>query len=105
MRREDFRNIIKLRSIYKIDKRKGNYNLIEGKLSDYIIGLVESQMKIDNLGIAKDGNLYPCSGGNWNAEKKDFDDITILIPFEENEVVPFDKHEVRVNQLVFDIIR
>lgn len=52
MKRENFKKIIKLRSCWKIDKRKGNYELPSGKhLLDYILDLVESQMKLDGLGI------------------------------------------------------
>lgn len=50
MKREDFKKIIKLRSFWKIDKRKGNYELPNGnRLSSYVRELVESQMKLDGL--------------------------------------------------------
>ena len=56
MKRDDFKKIIKLRSIWKIDRRKGNYTLPNGeKLTIYVKKLVESQMKIDNLLIASNG--------------------------------------------------
>ena len=51
MKRKDFIKIIKLRSVWKIDKRLSNidYTLPNGeKLSDYIEELVTSQMEIDN---------------------------------------------------------
>ena len=42
MKREDFKKIIKLRSFWKIDKRKGNYKLPGGdNLSVYVTDLVE----------------------------------------------------------------
>lgn len=48
MKRDDFKKIIKLRSIWKIDRRKGNYTLPNGeKLTIYVKNLVESQMKVD----------------------------------------------------------
>lgn len=54
MKREDFKKIIKLRSFWKIDKRKGDYKLPSGdKLSKYIRKLVISQMQLDNLLIGE----------------------------------------------------
>lgn len=57
MKRDDFIIIIKKRSFWKI--RKGdNYQLPSGDhLSDYIMNLVESQMKVDSLGIQSISNI------------------------------------------------
>jgi len=64
MKRTDFMQIIKLRSVWKVDKRKGNYILPNKKeLNNYIEELVKSQMKLDNLGIRENGNLCFCIGG------------------------------------------
>ena len=73
MKREDFKKIIKLRSVWKIDKRKGNYVLPNGeKLSSYVRELVESQMKLDNLLIRNNGDLCFGFGGEWSTETKEF---------------------------------
>lgn len=105
MKREDFKKIIKLRSVWKIDRRKGNYKLPNGEsLSSYISGLVDSQLEIDNLCIGTDGNIYPCSGGKWNNETKAFDDFVIFVPFAENDRVAYDKQNVMRNALVNEII-
>lgn len=105
MKREDFVKIIKLRSCWKIDRRKENYKLPNGeRLSDYVETLVKSQMKLDNLGISSDGNLYFCSGGEFNTEKSDFDDYMLLKAFGENETCGFDEMSKRFNRLVLEIV-
>lgn len=105
MKRENFKKIIKLRSMWKIDKRKGNYKLPSGKyLSDYITHLVESQMKIDNLGIRKDGDLCFVSGGEWNKEAEKFDDYTLMSLYKDNETCSYDEMEKRINCLIRELL-
>ena len=71
MKREDFKKIIKLRSFWKIDKRKGDYKLPSGdKSSKYIRKLVISQMQLDNLLIGENGDLFPGSGGHCKQRVK-----------------------------------
>lgn len=95
MTRENFKKIIKLRSVWEIDKRKGNYVLPNGdKLSNYVRSLIESQMKIDNLGIREDGNL-----AFWN------DSTDELMPaFEENEHTDREIQYDRVTALIKEMI-
>ena len=105
MKREDFKKIIKLRSCWKIDNRKGNYKLPNGNnLSVYVTNLVESQMQLDNLGIRL--NVYLCfmSGGEWNDETKEFDDYTLMPAFQDNEVCSYDEMEKRINRLVHELL-
>lgn len=105
MKRKDFIQIIKLRSAWKIDHRKGNYELPSGKKLDaYIIELVESQMKIDSLGIMKNGDLCPCEGGGWNTESKNFNDFILSPDFEEKETCSYDDMERRIERLVSEIV-
>ena len=105
MKREDFKKIIKLRSFWKIDRRKGNYELLNGKrLSDYVTDLVESQMKIDNLAIRENGDLCVASGGGWNTETEEFEDYTLMPEFQKNEVCSFDDMEKRISVIVREII-
>lgn len=105
MKREDFVQIIKLRSFWKIDRRMGNYKLPNGKhLSSYVLELVESQMKLDSLGIKNDGNLCFCEGGEWNPKLKAFNDYMLSVPFHENETCSFDEMEKRIRLLVHEII-
>ena len=105
MKREDFKKIIKLRSCWKIDKRKGNYKLPNGNnLSVYVTDLVESQMKLDNLGIRSNGDLCFMSGGEWNTEIKEFDDYTLMPAFQDNEVCSYDDMEKRINCLVHELL-
>ena len=105
MTRKNFIQIIKLRSFWKIDKRKGNYALPSGeKLSDYITGIVESQIKIDNLGIMANGDLCTCSGGTWDAKSKNFCDYKLMPAFANSEICSYDEMERRIKKLVLDII-
>lgn len=105
MTRKNFIKIIKLRSFWKIDKRRGNYKLPSGAyLSDYVAELVEQQLAIDKLGIRKDGSLVFCTGGNWNEANKDFDDYKLIIPFGDTEACSFDNMEKRINKLVSEIV-
>ena len=105
MKRDDFKKIIKLRSIWKIDRRKGNYTLPnDEKLTVYVKKLVESQMKIDNLLIASDGDLYFGTGGEWDTGRKEFNDFTVCPPFSENEICAFDEMEKRIKSLINEIV-
>lgn len=102
MNREDFKQIIKLRSIWKVDRRTGNYRLPNGTMLDkYIEGLVQSQMKLDSLGIKETGNLCFCQRGEWNP----FDDYILMSAFEDNEVCSYEEMQNRIRKLVFEIIQ
>lgn len=105
MKREDFKKIIKLRSFWKINRRKGDYKLPNGeRLSDYVQGLVESQMQLDSLGIRENGDLCMVSGGAWNTETKEFDNYTLMPAFENNENCSYDDMEKRIKFIVYEII-
>lgn len=106
MKREDFKKIIRLRSIWQIDRRKGDYKLLSNEnLSDYVMKLVISQMKLDNIAIRNNGDLCDCSGGNWNSKTKNFDDYVLFPPFGKNEVCSYDEMERRIKELAFEIVR
>lgn len=97
MKREDFKKIIKLRSIWKVDKRKGNYRLPSGeKLSDYLFRLVDEQMSLDSLWIAKDGNLYD---GEFSKVKKEY-----IIFLRENESCSLEGMVNRMDALVLEML-
>lgn len=105
MKREDFKQIIKLRSYWKIDRRKGDYKLLNGNhLSDYIRDLVESQMKLDNLGIRENGDLCFVTGGEWNTKTNEFDNYTLMPAFQGNEICSYDEMERRINCLIRELI-
>lgn len=61
-------------------------------------------MKIDNLGIRKNGDLCSCVGGGWNTENKDFNDFTLFPDFEEKETCSYDDMERRIERLVSEIV-
>ena len=97
IKREDFKQIIKLRSFWKIDRRRGNYELPDGsRLSSYVDKLVEQQMDLDGIRIAADGNLELAvyKHPNW----------VIMPPFEENEICSFEEQCRRVDKLVREMI-
>jgi hypothetical protein len=105
MKRMDFIKIIKLRSVWKVDKRKGNYALPNGqKLSVYIERLVRTQMQLDSLAIRENGDLCESSGGNWNDSKKVFEDYKLFPAFQDNEICGFDEMERRIKWLIRDIV-
>lgn len=105
MKREDFMKIIRLRSVWKINKKKGNYKLPNGEfLSDYIRNLVDTQMTIDNLGVRTNGDLCSSSGGTWNEELKYFNNYTLTPVFENSEICTYDEMEKRINLLVRELI-
>ena len=96
MKRQDLKTIIKARSFWKIDKRKGNYKLADGKtrLSEYVEKLIETQLEIDDLGIAKNGDCY-----YYDKEHQ-----ILIIPFVENEKTDENEQEVRISHLVDELI-
>ena len=105
MKREDFKKIIKLRSFWKIDKRKGNYKLPNGiNLSVYVTALVKSQMEIDSLGIRSNGDLCFASGGYCNNETGKHNDYVLMPEFKDNEVCTYTEMNKRIAKLASEII-
>ena len=95
MDRKNFKAIIKNRSYWAIDRRKGNYKLpYGGRLYNYVLDLVESQIDLDNLGISKNGNLYLWDKLNG----------FLLIPYGENEPTTEEQQERRRVSITFEII-
>lgn len=106
MLRKNFINIIKNRSCWKIDRRKGNYKLPNGeKLEAYVENLVRSQMKLDGLGIRENGNLEWCEKKAFEEkEGYNLEDYIIFIPFKANEICSFEEMEDRIGKLVKEIV-
>lgn len=98
MKRENMQKIIKFRSIWKVDKRKGNYKLPNGeRLSVYLGELLREQMTLDSLLIASDGNLYT---GTWTTPR----DAVIMIPFGKDESTTLLEHERRCEKLIREML-
>lgn len=58
MTRAEFKQVIKAFSLWRVDKRKGNYKLPNGeRLSDYLIRLAMAELENHNLGIASNGEI------------------------------------------------
>ena len=100
MKRADMQKIIKLRSVWKVDKRRGNYRLPSGDLlSNYLFNLLDTQLKIDNLGIAKDGSIQFL----WEI-KGDLNKQIIMVPFGENEETNWGEQYNRMDKLIREMI-
>lgn len=93
MTRKELATIIKARSIWKIDRRRGDYRLPSGnRLSEYVYDLVESQLALDNLGILANGNMA-------------FLNNKILMPaFKPTEETTQDEQVKRIEQFVNELI-
>ena len=93
MTRKELATIIKARSIWKIDRRRGDYKLPSGnRLSEYVYDLVESQLALDNLGILANGNMA-------------FLNNKILMPaFKPNEETTEIEQEERIKNFVDELI-
>lgn len=95
MTRDNFIQIIKLRSEWKIDKRRGNYELPNGThLRDYVLRLVESQLELDNLGIRANGDL--CFYDKVNSR--------LMPKFEDNEPCTEEEIQQRIKKLIIEIV-
>ena len=94
MTRQDLKQIIKLRSIWKVDKRRGNYRLPSGCfLRKYLEELLETQLQIDSLGIANDGSIQPLSH-----------DGIIYYLFGENELTDDEEQMKRRKKLIAEML-
>lgn len=59
IKRNDFTKIVKMLSFWKIDRRKGNYELVGGKkLKDYLFDLVQGFCLDNSLAFGDDGHLH-----------------------------------------------
>lgn len=95
MKKENFEKIVKLYSFWTIDRRRGNYKLPSGdKLDNYVIGLIETQLEVDNLGISKNGNCY------YYDKTNNF----LIVPFGKNEPTTEEQQVRRINNLCYEII-
>lgn len=94
MTRKDLATIIKARSIWKIDRRRGDYKLPNGeRLSAYVYNLVKTQLELDSLGILSNGNIT-------------FLTNNILMPaFKPNEETTAAEQEDRIQNFVNELIR
>lgn len=93
MKRDDFKKIIKIFSFWRIDKRKGDYRLPNGKyLSDYLKKLAAKLLEQNQLAIRADGNI-----GEIVGEK-------IFIPFGENEDILPEQQEKAIKNLIKEML-
>lgn len=103
MKRKDLQTIIKARSAWKVDKRRGDYRLPNGeRLSDYLTRLVYSQLALDSLAIARNGNAYFCEPCEIGGSRPGY---RITPPFCPIQYCTLDDHERRVEALVRELIQ
>ena len=94
MRRENLKKIIKARSFWRIDKRKGNYKLPNGeRLYYYVRDLVYTQLELDNLGIRENGDI--CSMTS---------DYVLRPFFQEHEQTSQEEQEERIHKLINEML-
>lgn len=97
MRRDEFKQVVKAFSFWKIDKRKGNYRLPSGaRLSNYLEDLTNDLCENNKIAFAKNGNLY---------KKIIFDGKDIIsIPFAEDENFNNAEQEARAKSFVWELL-
>lgn len=92
MKRNDFKQVVKIFSFWKIDKRKGNYTLPNGaKLSEYLQNLVSEILERNNLAIRSDGSVGEILNG------------IIFKPFGDETTTP-EQQEKAVHALIFEML-
>ena len=91
MLRSDFKQVIKCVSIWRIDKRKGNYKLPNGdRIRDYLAELVGDLLTNNRWGIAENGNVRDIVNGE------------LYVPFKANE--PLINQDIRVIKLINEML-
>ena len=95
MKRTELKTVIKAISDWKIDKRKGNYRLPNGRfLSDYLEEIGEDFLKAFSKAISIDGDVY-----DYIAETS-----TIFRPFLDNERTCQDEQRKRLQAIIFEML-
>lgn len=94
MTRNEFKQVIKIMSFWKIDKRRGNYKLPNGnRLSDYLERFTLDFLRRSLKAIAKDGTVQ-----DWLSPD------TIFYPFRDNEPLDWTEQAERVRALVAEMV-
>lgn len=58
MKRKEFKQLIKIMSTWKVDKRRGNYRLPDGSpLCSHLYDVAANQLKLNGLAIDSKGNV------------------------------------------------
>lgn len=93
MKQDEFKQIVKIFSFWKIDKRRGNYKLSKGiYLSDYLEQLVMELLERNNLAIRADGTVGDIISGE------------IFRAFGDNESIIRGQQEKRVHALIMEML-
>ena len=93
MKRTDFKQVVKIFSFWRIDKRKGNYKLPSGaKLSDYLENLAAELLERNNLAIRADGSVRELINGK------------IFKPFGNDETTTPEQQEKAVHGLIMEML-
>ena len=95
MKRKELKTVIKAISEWKIDKRKGDYRLPNGRfLSDYLEEIGEDFLKAFNKAISIDGDIY-----DYIPETS-----AIFRPFLDNERTCQDEQRKRLQAVIFEML-
>lgn len=93
MTRENFKNVVKAFSFWKINKRKGDYKLPNGEfLSSYLQELVANLLSRNDIAFLKNGNLGDVLNGS------------IFVPFGIDEEIVLEEQERRIRCFVREMI-
>lgn len=96
IKRENMERIIRIRSHFKIDRRKGNCTLPNGeKLTDHVFNLLDQQMRLDSLAIDQHGDFRFSTRNGMDYEVGVFNSI---------EHVAFAEMESRINNFVREVV-
>lgn len=95
MTRKGLEQIIKLRSDWAVDKRKGDYALPSGgMLSEYLFDLLTEQLDVDHLGFTTAGELV-----TYDKENK-----RLIMPFARDEETNWGEQYKRKIAFVHDMV-
>ena len=95
MKRNDFEKVVRAFSDWRIVRRKGDYSLSCGNLSDYLNNLVHELLQRNNLAFRSNGELGEVI--------TDGEKAIILVPFGENEDVVTVEQERLIDMFVKNI--
>ena len=95
MNKKELKTVIKAISDWKVDKRKGNYRLPNGRfLSDYLEEIGEDFLKAFSKAISINGDIY-----DYNPQT-----ATILRPFLDNEQTCQAEQRKRLKAIIFEML-
>lgn len=94
MKKNAFEQVVKAFSIWRVDRRKGNYTLPNGKrMADYLEELTGELLKTNRLAFRKNGDVGELIGEN-----------EIFTPCAEDERTTDAEQEKALKKFVYDLL-